>query len=99
MEKNLPVCVTADPRIECILVNIFGGIVNCNTVADGLINALKKLGVSCPVVVRLQGTNSSEAREKLAKCGIDLFPADSLEHAALLAVSKGAKGKGTASHA
>ncbi|KAA3673769.1 uncharacterized protein DEA37_0001605 [Paragonimus westermani] len=77
-----------DPRVECILINIFGGIVNCNTVAEGLINAFKAQNVSVPVVARLQGTNSKEAAETLRKANIGLIPATSLDEAARMAVSQ-----------
>ncbi|KAF7252986.1 hypothetical protein EG68_08490 [Paragonimus skrjabini miyazakii] len=80
--------LTSDPRVECILINIFGGIVNCNTVAEGLINAFKAQNVSVPVVARLQGTNSKEAAETLRKTNIGLIPATSLDEAARMAVSQ-----------
>jgi succinyl-CoA synthetase beta subunit len=83
--------LTNDPRIRCILVNIFGGIVNCNIVADGLIKAFTKTKVSVPVVVRLEGTNSVQAREKLRNCGISLIPAETLDQAARMAVGESKK--------
>ncbi|CAH8540924.1 unnamed protein product [Dicrocoelium dendriticum] len=80
--------VSSDPRITCILVNIFGGIVNCNTVAKGLVGAFKKYKVSVPVVVRLHGTNSVEAAELLKSANVGLLPAATFDEAARLAVSK-----------
>ncbi|KAA0197604.1 Succinate-CoA ligase subunit beta [Fasciolopsis buskii] len=80
--------LTRDPRVKCILINIFGGIVNCNTVAEGLMAAFKKQHVSVPVVVRLEGTNSAQARKTLGASNIGLIPAETLDKAASLAVSK-----------
>ncbi|CAH8480271.1 unnamed protein product [Schistosoma turkestanicum] len=79
-----------DSRINCILVNIFGGIVNCKIIAEGLISALKNGMISIPVVVRLQGNNAFEAQSLLSNSGLELIAAKSLEEAASIAVSKAA---------
>lgn len=80
--------LTNDPRVERILVNIFGGIVNCKDVADGILSAFKKLNVKVPVVVRLQGTNNIAAAEMLRAADVGLFPATTLDDAACTVVSK-----------
>jgi len=74
-----------------VLVNIFGGIVRCDVIAEGIINAVKKVGVKVPVVVRLEGTNADKAREMLSKSGLKITPADDLTDAAqkVVALAKG----------
>jgi len=68
--------------VKGILVNIFGGIVLCDLVAEGVIQAAKNVGVSVPIVVRLDGTNAEKGREMLANSGLDLTPADGMQDAA-----------------
>ena len=68
--------------VRAILVNIFGGIVRCDVIAEGIIAAVKKVGVKVPVVVRLEGTNAKQAREMLAQSGLAVTPAESLTDAA-----------------
>ncbi|CAH8838237.1 unnamed protein product [Trichobilharzia szidati] len=80
--------LTRDGRIKCILVNIFGGIVNCKTIAEGLISALKKKPINIPVVVRLEGNNAAEAHSLICNSGLELYAAKSLEEVASVAVSK-----------
>src|SRR6202012_5470332 len=70
--------ILSNPQVRAILVNIFGGIVRCDLIADGIINAVKNVGVSVPVVVRLEGTNAVAAREKLAASGLAIVPAGDL---------------------
>ena len=84
--------ILSNPRVRAILVNIFGGIVRCDLIADGVINAVKNVGVKVPVVVRLEGTNAVEARERLAKSGLTITAAKDLTDAARKAVqlAKGA---------
>lgn len=62
--------ITKDPNVKCILINIFGGIVRCDMVASGVIAAFKKVDLKIPVVVRLEGTNSEEAHELVARSGL-----------------------------
>lgn len=83
----------ADPKVKVILVNIFGGIMNCEVIASGLISALKELGKKVPVVVRMEGTNVDSAREILAKSKLDIIPSVNLDEAAKIAcqLSKGDK--------
>ncbi len=63
-------------------MNIFGGIVRCDLIAEGIIAAVKEVGVEVPVVVRLEGTNVNEGRELLAGSGLDIIAADDLTEAA-----------------
>jgi len=87
--------ILSNPHVRAILVNIFGGIVRCDLIADGIINAVKNVGVSVPVVVRLEGTNAQVARERLAASGLAITAADDLTDAAkkvIAAARKAAKG-------
>jgi succinyl-CoA synthetase beta subunit len=73
--------ILEDEQVKAILVNIFGGIVRCDLIAQGVIAAAKELSVDVPVVVRLQGTNAVEGRELLQESGLDLIPAETLAEA------------------
>ncbi len=73
--------ILEDDRVKAILVNIFGGIVRCDLIAQGVIAAAKELSVDIPVVVRLQGTNAAEGRGLLAESGLELIPAETLAEA------------------
>jgi len=84
--------ILSNPRVRAVLVNIFGGIVRCDVIAEGIITAVKKVGVSVPVVVRLEGTNADKAREMLARSGLKITPAVDLTDAARKVVAA-AKGK------
>src|ERR1700760_3580528 len=64
--------ILSNPKVRAVLVNIFGGIVRCDLIADGVINAVKNVGVKVPVVVRLEGTNAEKAREMLAQSGLTI---------------------------
>ena len=83
--------ILSNSRVRAVLVNIFGGIVRCDLIAEGIINAVKKVGVPVPVVVRLEGTNADKAREMLAKSGLTITPAADLTDAArkVVALAKG----------
>ena len=74
--------ILSNPKVRAVLVNIFGGIVRCDMIADGVINAVKSVGVKVPVVVRLEGTNAGKAREVLADSGLTITPATDLTDAA-----------------
>ncbi len=74
--------ILSNPKVRAILVNIFGGIVRCDLIAEGVINAVKNVGVRVPVVVRLEGTNADKARELLAKSGLTIAAASDLTDAA-----------------
>jgi succinyl-CoA synthetase beta subunit len=85
--------ILSNPKVRAVLVNIFGGIVRCDLIADGVINAVQNVGVKVPVVVRLEGTNADKARETLAKSGLTITPAADLTDAARKVVALAAKGK------
>jgi succinyl-CoA synthetase beta subunit len=78
--------ILANANVEAILVNIFGGIVRCDVIAQGIIAAVRDVGVKLPVVVRLEGTNVEEGRELIAKSGLGIEPAKDLTEAAQKAV-------------
>jgi succinyl-CoA synthetase beta subunit len=71
-----------------VLINIFGGIVRCDLIAEGIIQAVRDVGVRVPVVVRLEGTNADKGRELLANSGLAILAANDLTEAAKLAVEK-----------
>jgi succinyl-CoA synthetase beta subunit len=79
--------ILADPGVKAILVNIFGGIVRCDLIADGIIQAVREVHVGVPVVVRLEGTNADKGRALLEASGLQITTADSLTDAARLAVA------------
>ena len=74
--------ILSNPKVRAILVNIFGGIVRCDLIAEGVINAVQNVGVKVPVVVRLEGTNAEKAREMLAGSGLTITAATDLTDAA-----------------
>jgi succinyl-CoA synthetase beta subunit len=74
--------ILSNENVDAILVNIFGGIVRCDLIAEGIITAVKEVGVSDPVVVRLEGTNVEKGRQLLADSGLDIIAADDLTDAA-----------------
>jgi len=74
--------ILSNTKVRAVLVNIFGGIVRCDMIADGVINAVKNVGVKVPVVVRLEGTNADKAREVLAGSGLTITAASDLTDAA-----------------
>ncbi len=74
--------ILSNPGVRAILVNIFGGIVRCDVIAEGIMAAVKNVGVKVPVVVRLEGTNAKQAREMLAHSGLAVTAAESLTDAA-----------------
>ncbi|WP_321276351.1 ADP-forming succinate--CoA ligase subunit beta [Thiomicrorhabdus indica] len=74
--------ILSSKEVKSILVNIFGGIVRCDLIADGIIQAVKEVGLEIPVVVRLEGTNVDLGKEKLAQSGLSIISADGLADAA-----------------
>merc|ERR1711988_1482690 len=78
--------ITGDPKVNAILVNIFGGIMRCDVIAEGIIAAARELNLSTPIVVRLQGTNVDEAKVMIGSAGMKILPVDNLDEAARLAV-------------
>ncbi len=85
--------ILKDPNVKGILVNIFGGIMKCDIIAEGIIAASKELGLKVPLVVRLQGTNVELGKKLLAESGLNITPADDLTNAAqkIVAAVKGAR--------
>ena len=79
--------IEKDEHVRAILVNIFGGIVRCDLVADGIVAAVGQVGLRAPLVVRLEGTNAEAGRKVLAGCGLRITSAESLEDAAAKAVA------------
>jgi len=88
--------ILSDDKVEGILVNIFGGIMKCDVIATGIIEAAQQIGVSVPLVVRLEGTNVALGKKLLAESGLNLVSADSMADAAEKIV-KAVKGQGDAS--
>ena len=82
--------VLSNENVAAILVNIFGGIVRCDLIAEGIIAAVRDVGVKVPVVVRLEGTNVDKGRELLASSGLDIIAARDLTDAAKKAVAAAA---------
>ena len=78
--------ILSDSKVEAVLVNIFGGIVRCDLIAEGVIGAVAEVGVSVPVIVRLEGNNADLGRQKLADSGLNIIAATSLSDAAEQAV-------------
>ncbi len=74
--------ILSDDKVKAVLVNIFGGIVRCDLIAEGIITAVKELGLEVPVVVRLEGTNAEKGREMLSISGLNLIAAAGLTEAA-----------------
>ncbi len=85
--------ILSNPKVKAILVNIFGGIVRCDVIAEGIIAAVKKVDVKVPVVVRLEGTNAKQARELLGSSGLAVTPAEGLTDAARKVVNAARKDK------
>jgi len=79
--------IVSDKNVKAILVNIFGGIVRCDLIAEGIIKAVKEVGVDVPVVVRLEGTKVDEGKKALAESGLTIITADDLTDAANKAVA------------
>ncbi len=82
--------ILRDEKVKAILVNIFGGIVRCDLIAEGVIAAAKDLGISVPLVVRLQGTKAKEGRKILAESDLDITSAETLIEAGEMAVAAAA---------
>lgn len=89
--KNGFKIILSDDHVKAILINIFGGIVRCDRVANGVIQAVKELGLKVPVVVRLEGTNAEEAKTILSESGLDIIPANDMKDAAQKVVDAAVK--------
>ena len=79
--------ILSDKNVKAVLINIFGGIVRCDRVANGVVEAVKELGLDVPVVVRLEGTNAEEAQIILEQSGVSIIPAKGMKDAAEKVVS------------
>ncbi|MCW8972889.1 MAG: succinate--CoA ligase subunit beta, partial [Gammaproteobacteria bacterium] len=79
--------ILSDEKVRAILVNIFGGIVRCDLIAEGIIAAVKEVDAQVPVVVRLEGTNVEQGRRMLAESGLAIQASESLTEAAKLVVA------------
>ncbi|NVN85824.1 MAG: ADP-forming succinate--CoA ligase subunit beta [Rhodopseudomonas sp.] len=84
--------ITADPNVKGILINIFGGIMKCDIIAEGVVAAVKEVGLSVPLVVRLEGTNVEAGKKIIQHSGLNVLPADNLDDAAQKIVNAVKKG-------
>jgi succinyl-CoA synthetase beta subunit len=82
--------ILSSDKVKAIFVNIFGGIVRCDMIAEGIIAAVKEVGVKVPVIVRLEGTNVEKGKEVLANSGLAIQPADDINDGAKKAVAAAA---------
>ena len=80
--------ISQDPNVKGILVNIFGGIMSCLTIAEGVVEATKAVGIKVPLIVRLEGNQVEEGKKVLAESGLKITPADSLFDGAQKAVAE-----------
>ncbi len=83
--------ILSSDKVKAIFVNIFGGIVRCDMIAEGIIGAVKEVGVEVPVIVRLEGTNVNEGKELLQNSGLAIIPADDINDGAKKAVAAAKK--------
>ena len=79
--------ILSDPNVKAVLVNIFGGIMRCDIIAEGIIAAARETHIAVPLIVRLEGTNVARGKELLAESGLAIVPADDLDDAAKKAVA------------
>jgi succinyl-CoA synthetase beta subunit len=77
----------SDARVKAVFVNIFGGIMRCDVIANAVVNAAKSLGLKIPLIVRLEGTNVELGKEILKNSGLKITPADNMEDGARKAVA------------
>jgi succinyl-CoA synthetase beta subunit len=83
--------ITSDPAVKAIFVNIFGGIMKCDTIATGVIQAVKEVGLKVPLVVRLEGTNVELGKKMLAESGLNILAAADMADGAQKAVKAAAE--------
>jgi succinyl-CoA synthetase beta subunit len=74
--------IMSDPNVKALLVNIFGGIMRCDIIAEGIVEAARDVGINAPLVVRLQGTNVEKGREILKSSGLNVISAERMDEAA-----------------
>ena len=80
--------ITSDRNVKGILVNIFGGIMRCDVIAEGVVQATKEVGLKVPLVVRLEGTNVDEGKKIIEQSGLNVITADNLNDAAAKIVAQ-----------
>lgn len=80
--KNAMRIILSDANVKAVLINIFGGIMRCDIIANGVVHAVKEIGIKVPVVVRLEGTNVEEGKAILSSSGLAVIPADGMKDAA-----------------
>jgi succinyl-CoA synthetase beta subunit len=80
--KNAFRIILSDKNVRAVLINIFGGIMRCDIIANGVVAAVKEMGLQIPVVVRLEGTNVDEGKRILRESGLKITPAENLADAA-----------------
>ena len=85
--------ILSDINVKGILVNIFGGIMKCDIIADGVVAAANELGLKIPLVVRLEGTNADLGKRILAESGLEIISANSMDDAAQNVVAAASKGE------
>ena len=85
--KNAFRILLGDPAVKCVLINIFGGILRCDTLANGVVGAARDLGITVPIVIRMEGTNVELGRQVLAESGFNFILADGMKDAAEKAVA------------
>ena len=81
--------ILSDPNVKAILVNIFGGIMDCAVLAEGIIDATRDFSIKIPLIVRMEGTNVEQGKKLLKESGLAITTADSLADAAKKAVAQG----------
>ena len=86
--------ILSDDNVKAVLINIFGGIVSCATIAEGIVNAVRDVGVHVPVVVRFDGNSAELGRTTLERSGLNIITAQTLQDAAEKAVEAAAGGGG-----
>jgi succinyl-CoA synthetase beta subunit len=92
--KNAFRIILSDRNVRAVLINIFGGIMRCDIIANGVVGAVREMGLSIPVVVRLEGTNVDLGKQILRDSGLKITPADGLTDAARKAVAASKGGSG-----
>ena len=90
--RNAMRIILSDPNVKGVLINIFGGIMRCDIIANGVVKAVKEIGCTIPVVVRLEGTNVEEGKQILRDSGLAVIPADGMKDAAEKIIAAVAKG-------
>ena len=80
--KNAFRILLGDPAVKAVLINIFGGILRCDTLANGVVSAARDLGISVPIVIRMEGTNVELGRQVLEESGFNFIVADGMKDAA-----------------